>query len=184
MASAFSHAVAALALGACFYQPAIPKRVWLAGAVCATLPDLDVIGFAFDIRYEDFLGHRGFTHSLLFAALLAAAVTGVWFRNGVSGLSVKQLWLYLFLAIASHGVLDAFTNGGLGVAFFAPFNNTRYFFPWTPIEVSPIGIDSFFSQRGWQVIQNELVWIWLPAALFTIFVLGGRHQLRRLKADG
>ena len=65
MASAFSHAVIALSIGTCFYRSEIPKRVWLVGMVCAALPDLDVIGFRLGIRYGDFWGHRGFTHSLL-----------------------------------------------------------------------------------------------------------------------
>jgi inner membrane protein len=73
MASAFSHAVSALSMGTCFYQPQIPKRVWLAGVACSVLPDLDVIGFRLGVRYSDFWGHRGFTHSLVFAALL-----GLW----------------------------------------------------------------------------------------------------------
>ena len=63
MASAFSHAVAALSIGTCFYRPEIPKRVWVAGALCSVLLDIDVIGFRFGIHY----GHRGFTHSLAFA---------------------------------------------------------------------------------------------------------------------
>jgi inner membrane protein len=74
LASGFSHAVAALSLGTCFYRPGMPKRVWIAGALCSVLPDIDVIGFHFGIRYGDFWGHRGFTHSLLFAAILAAFV--------------------------------------------------------------------------------------------------------------
>jgi inner membrane protein len=45
---------------------------------------------------------------------------------------------------ASHGILDAMTDGGLGVAFFSPFDDTRCFFPFRPIKVSPIGL-SFFS---------------------------------------
>jgi inner membrane protein len=61
------------------------------------------------------------------------------------------------------------TNGGLGVAFLAPVNNTRYFFPWTPIRVSPIGITRFFSDRGLSVLRSEFVWIWLPTiALITV----------------
>ena len=50
MASALSHAVAALGIGACFYQRGIPKRVWLIGAACSVIPDLDVIGFRFGTR--------------------------------------------------------------------------------------------------------------------------------------
>jgi inner membrane protein len=66
---------------------------------------------------------------------------------------------------ASHGVLDALTNGGLGVAFFAPFSNTRYFFPWTPIQVSPIGLRFFSSSSAWAVILSEIEWVWIPSAL-------------------
>jgi inner membrane protein len=43
-------------------------RLCLVGAVCAALPDIDVIGFRFGIDYGALLGHRGFTHSLAFAA--------------------------------------------------------------------------------------------------------------------
>jgi len=33
----------------------------------------------------------------------------------------------------------------------------RDFFPWTPIEVSPIGIAAFLSKRGWFVLKGELL---------------------------
>jgi inner membrane protein len=165
MASVFSHAVAALGIGACFYRPGVPKRVWVIGAVCSVVPDLDVVGFRFGVRYGDFWGHRGFTHSLLFAALLATVAILAAFRQAVPGLSRLALWAYFFLATASHGLLDAMTDGGLGVAFFSPFNNTRYFLPWRPIRVSPIGVTRFFGHRGLEVVQSELLWIWLPAAL-------------------
>lgn len=176
MASVFSHAVAALGIGACFYQPRTPKRVWVVGALCSVLPDLDVIGFRFGIPYADFWGHRGFTHSLLFAALLASLVVLLAFRQAVPDLSRFALWTYFFLATASHGFLDAMTDGGLGVAFFSPFNNTRYFLPWTPIRVSPIGVSRFFSQRGLEVVQSELLWIWLPAALPMVSAWLLRHR--------
>lgn len=168
MASDFSHAAAALSLGVWFYHPGIPKRIWAVGALCSVIPDVDVIGFSFGVRYGDFLGHRGFTHSLLFAALLAGAATLLAFPRNLAAATRYSLWAYLFLATASHGLLDAMTDGGLGVAFFAPFDNTRYFLPWTPIRVSPIGIERFFSGRGLTVLQSELLWIWLPAALLAV----------------
>ena len=68
MASAISHAIASLGVAACFYRPSIPNRVWSVGAVCTVFPDVDVIGFHYGIPYGDFWGHRGFTHSLIFAA--------------------------------------------------------------------------------------------------------------------
>jgi inner membrane protein len=163
--SAFSHAAAALSIGAWFYRPDVSKRVWTIGALCSAFPDVDVVGFSFGIRYGDFIGHRGFTHSLVFAALLAGAVTALIFRPGFPGISRLSLLAYFFLATASHGFLDAMTDGGLGVAFFAPFDNTRYFLPWTPIRVSPIGLGRFFTARGVTVLGSEFLWIWLPAAL-------------------
>ena len=165
MASLFSHAVAALSIGACFYRPGTPRRVWAVGMLCSVIPDVDAVGFRFGIRYGDFWGHRGFTHSLVFAALLAGAIIALGFRKATPGLSHLSLWAYFFLATASHGLLDAMTDGGLGIAFFSPFDNHRYFLPWTPIRVSPIGAGRFFSDRGLAVLQSELVWIWVPAAL-------------------
>jgi inner membrane protein len=179
VASAFSHAVAALSLGACFYRPCVPKRVWVAGALCSVIPDIDVVGFRFGIRYGDFWGHRGFTHSIIFAALLTGVVMFLCFPRGVPGLSRFSLSAYLFLATASHGVLDAMTNGGLGVAFFSPFDNGRYFLPWKPIRVSPISLGRFFSRQGYLVLKSELLWIWLPAGLFAVTVLILRARARR-----
>jgi inner membrane protein len=137
--------------------------------LCSVLPDLDLIGFRFGIPYGNFWGHRGFTHSLLFATLLAVLVSILAFRR-LPGASLRWIWSFLFLATASHGFLDAMTDGGLGAAFFSPFNNDRYFLPWRPIRVSPIGIGRFFTERGLDVLRSELLWIWLPAALLAALV--------------
>jgi inner membrane protein len=168
LASLFSHAVAAVGISACFYRPGTPKRVWVTGALCSVIPDLDFIGFRFGIHYGDSWGHRGFTHSLVFAALLATAALAIGFWRKTAGLGRFPLWIYFFLTTASHGLLDAMTDGGLGVAFFSPFNNTRYFLPWTPMRVSPIGIGRFFGPRSLEVVHSELLWIWLPVALLLV----------------
>lgn len=178
MASPFSHAIAALSIGSCFHRQNTSKRVWLAGALCSVIPDLDAVGFRFGVQYGDFWGHRGFTHSLLFAALLSGVVTMCLRWGDGLGIGRAALFLYLFLATASHGLLDALTNGGLGVAFFSPFDNRRYFLPWRPIRVSPIAVHRFFSERGFAVLQNELVWIWLPAILFAGVVVGLKRASR------
>ena len=73
-------------------------------------------------------------------------------------------------------MLDAMTNGGLGVAFFSPFDTTRYFLPFRPVEVSPIGVREFFTGRAWNILISEMKWIWIPAAvtagLFRVWHLG------------
>jgi len=182
MASVISHAVAALAIGAAFYKPGFPKRAWVLGATCSMLPDLDVIGFHFDVHYGDFWGHRGFTHSLLFAAVLALSLTAIAFRAN-NPYDRRILWLYFFLATASHGLLDAMTNGGLGVAFFSPFDARRYFLPWRPILVSPIGVTRFFSFRGLAILRSEIYWAWLPAMLLasSAFLLRRVHTTQSEK---
>ena len=107
----------------------------------------------------------------MFAVLLALVVVWLGFRKTPA---FSQRWwkllLYFFIVTASHGLLDALTNGGAGVAFFAPFDATRYFFLWRPIPISPIGM-RFFSQRGLEVFWNEFLWIWIPASLVVGVVL-------------
>ena len=173
MASAFTHAAAALALGTAFRRPGRSARFWLLGAAFAVVPDLDGIGFWLGVPYESALGHRGFSHSIVFAALLAS-VGLLAFRDASVGRA--RIWLFLFLATVSHGVLDAMTSGGGGVAFFAPFQNERYFFPWRPILVSPMSIRRFFTERGVRVLASEMVWVWIPAAGFALIALGLRGR--------
>lgn len=175
MPTPVTHAVAALAIGGPWYRGEIPKRIWVAAATCSAIPDLDAIGFRFGIRYQDFWGHRGFTHSIIFAALLAAALTLV--LRHTRGIARLSLFFYLFVATASHGLLDAMTNGGLGVAFFSPFDNRRYFLPWRPIRVSPIAVSRFFNLRAVGILETELIWIWLPSAIFALAVFLFRRRL-------
>ena len=185
MATVFSHAIAAIALKTPFPTQTVPKRVWLLGGLFATLPDIDVIGFRFGIAYTDLFGHRGFTHSLLFAAIVALLGALIVLPTQIGPARRWLVWLYLFMATASHGLLDALTNGGHGVAFFAPFENSRYFFPFTPLEVSPIGVSRFFSWRGAEVLLNELVWIWMPSGFLVLTAaLFRRLRGRRFAAPG
>lgn len=176
MASAFSHAFVAVVMGKIFVRGSMPLRFWVLSILCSILPDADVIGFAFGIRYGDWLGHRGFSHSLLFALLVAGVIVWLAFRKLSEGRSKAALIFYFFLVTASHGFLDALTNGGLGIAFFSPLDTTRYFFPYRPVEVSPIGLGAFFSSWGAAVMLSELLWIWLPVSLILVAVVGFRRM--------
>jgi inner membrane protein len=121
-------------------------------------------------------GHRGFTHSILFALIVAAAGWGLAQRLQATRWVVC---LVLFLSTVSHGVLDAMTTGGLGVAFFSPFSNQRIFLPWRVIEVSPMGVSRFFSVRGIQILASEVVTVWLPCLLFAVVGILVRKQSTR-----
>jgi len=142
------------------------------GIIFAMLPDADVIGFGFGIEYGDIWGHRGATHSILFAAIAALVATAI-----IQPDRYFVIAAFLFVSMASHGLLDMFTNGGLGAALFWPFYETRYFAPVTPIAVSPIGIGNFMSGRGLAVLKSEFIWIWLPLILFTGAIwISRRHR--------
>ena len=180
MATQFSHVVLAWSLGVALRPREVSIRLWVLGATCAILPDVDVIGFWMGLPYEHVLGHRGLTHSLAFAMVLSFVVVGTFFRGEPWVAARPRIFIYFFLATASHGVLDAVTNGGLGVAFFAPFDNTRYFFPFRPIEVSPLSMTGFFTREGVTILANEIVWVWLPSFLMA----SGFYFGRRWRADG
>jgi inner membrane protein len=177
VATIVSHALVAVTAARLAYPADRGNRIAIWAAALAMLPDLDVVAFLLGIGYGDFFGHRGFSHSLAFALLAGVVVVATRFRERPQW--TGRSWLlvgFFFLVTASHGLLDAMTNGGLGVAFFSPFENSRYFLPWTPLQVSPIG-RGFFSGEGVEVLLNEALWIGLPCAL--LLVLARTLEFRR-----
>jgi inner membrane protein len=159
MPTGITHAVVGLGLCEVVMGPAPSPLLCGLSMALAAAPDLDILAFWLGIPYGSFFGHRGFFHSLFCALVIGLVVALLTFQ--VFGLPWWQLWGYLFLVTASHGILDGFTNGGMGIAFFSPFDTGRYFFAWQPIEVSPIGL-AFFSKWGVRVLISELLWVWLP----------------------
>jgi inner membrane protein len=180
MPTVFTHAFVATAAAANHGTQISGIKLWPALVVSSMLPDADVIGLALGVPYEAVMGHRGFFHSLTFALLWSLLVVLICFHQ-VPKLS-RDWWkliVLFFLVTASHGVLDALTNGGLGIAFFSPFITRRYFFPWQPIQVSPIGGAFFSSELGRAVLVSEFKYVWLPVAVLWLMVWGVRKRLRR-----
>jgi inner membrane protein len=168
MASAFGHAIAAVGIGKLFPQKIMHSKVYVLGATSAILPDLDIISYHFGLYDLSIWTHRGITHSF-FAAFLWAGILLLIFHWKQAKKAKIVLFNYYFIATASHGFLDALTNGGDGVAFLAPFSDERIFLPFRPIQVSPIGISNFFSEWGISVLKSEFIFIMLPSlALFLI----------------
>jgi len=127
------------------------------------LPDADVVGFALGVQYGDPWGHRGATHSLTFSAAVGLAIGLVAPRFR---LPAARTALTAILVLASHAALDSMTDGGLGCALLWPFDLTRYFAPWRPIPVAPIGL-AFFTPDGGTVTLIELV-LFSPACWFAL----------------
>lgn len=175
LASVISHPAVPLALAVALGPSRVPAALVVVGCAASVLPDMDSLGFAAGIPYGHPLGHRGFTHSLFFAALLALLCWPLSRRLGASPLTTLA---FVFVSAASHGLLDAMTTGGLGVAFLSPFSNARHFLPWRSILVSPIGVEPFFSRYGLRVLWSEVVWIWIPSAVLALLGVAGRVTLR------
>lgn len=168
MPTLITHAVVAGVAAKGFNEKRDRLRLGLIATFCSILPDADVIGFSVGVRYGDFFGHRGFFHSPFFSFLISLLLVQIYFIK-IRPFSTKW-WKYVFfftIVGASHGLLDAFTDGGLGIALLSPLTDSRYFFPWTPIRVSPIGIGEFFSPWGKRVIISEMIYVWVP--LFALY---------------
>lgn len=145
-------------------RPAIDWRPAAAWAALSMLPDADVISLPLGVAYGSAWGHRGATHSLAFAVGVGLAIAIV-----ARMLGRPALWTGALAAavLASHPILDTLTNGGLGCALFWPFDHTRYFAPWRPIPVSPIGL-SYLSAYGMYVAVSELV-IFSPVIAYALW---------------
>jgi inner membrane protein len=172
MPSSLSHAMVAVAAGAMLAPRTHLRPFLIIGAVCAVLPDIDAMGRTLPIAEGDleFLGgHRGFTHSLTFAALTGVVVgSAALFRQSWNGHRLR-LMIFIAFATAAHGALDALTSVGAAtspVQFFSPFSTQGYTSSWHPIH-GPFG---------------ELLVCLLPLGLLTRYVWHARGLPKRARS--
>jgi inner membrane protein len=106
------------------------RKAALVGAICGTIPDLDVF-IPMGDPVSDMTYHRGFSHSILFAILATPLL--VWVLSKIKWFEFvcdKRTHLGVFLALVTHPLLDAMTIYG-----------TQIFWP---LPVAPIGVGSIF----------------------------------------
>jgi|SRR5438552_2711579 len=171
MVTSYTHGLVGLGLGKVFTGRRLPWLFWLLALVLPILPDVDVFSRA---AYGSTWGHRGFTHSLVFAlglALVAALPTFRYFK-----ISFWILWSFFFVITATHGVLDACTKGGEGIPLLWPFYDHR-FGPWGPILVSDLGFEWPDPRRS-RALRDEMLWVWLPLAVLVGIVMLWRRWRR------
>jgi len=158
VASPWTHAIAGAAVGALYPDPVHRRRVVALAAICATVPDLDLIGWPLGISPSSLLGHRGLAHSIPVAILLGIAATAFLPRLA-KGRRIVAAGV-LMLATATHGLLDALTTyAPTGPAFWAPFSNARYRFVWQPLT----GTGGLHTDFG-----REILYVWVPALLLVL----------------
>jgi inner membrane protein len=181
MPSILTHPAVPLTLGLALGRKTAPPALVITGVAASILPDLDIMTYyIMGISLSNEYGHRGFSHSILFAALVALA--GAYLLR-----AYKIPWhvaaCFLFIAAISHGILDAFTNGGHGIAFFWPWSKTRYFAFYRVIEVSPIHLERILPGRMKTVFLSELLWVWFPLTIIGLSGAIGRKRLSRLSTQ-
>ncbi len=153
-----------LALGACmgeaFAGKTLGKKAMLWGALAQSVPDVDFISAFWMDTPSSLLAHRGFTHSLLFCALitpLLALLAERWHRP--HNIRLGRWMLFFGGVIFIHVFIDAFNNYGVG--WLEPFSHRRISF--NAIYVA----DPFFS-------------IW-PGIAGLVLLLLKRRSLNRKK---
>lgn len=152
-----------IALGACvgeaFFGKGFGKKAMLWGALAQSAPDIDfVAGFWMSVP-ENLLAHRGFTHSLLFAALISPVLAMAAERIHRPRNIRFSKWLIFFATeVFLHLLLDGFNNYGVG--WFEPFSHLRVSF--NAIYVA----DPLFS-------------IWPGIAVVMLFLINSFNRRRR-----
>jgi inner membrane protein len=167
MPTIYTHGIVGLGAGGVAFPRCRSWLFWVLAGFLPMIPDFDAFSTA---AYGTTFGHRGFTHSFVFAlgiGLLAAGLTFKFLKMRFWTLAV-----FFFVITVSHGILDAFTTGGYGILWLWPFSNTR-FGPWGPIRVADIGFE-WPSPWSSMAVRSELFWVWLPTALIVILVTGIR----------
>ena len=170
MPTIIGHAAAGMAVSRGFFLKRWDLLAAVTAILCALLPDIDSLGFVMGVPYGSKYGHRGISHSFAFSAAVALFFSLTVYMAIPRQANRLKLFVCFFIAGISHGLLDAMTDGGLGVAFFAPFSNVRYFLPWRPIPVSAIGIAASLRGRGPGVFFFEFLHLALPSAGFIAVV--------------
>ena len=126
----------------------------------ANLPDIDVaLGLLGDPIFS-ISHHRGLTHSLVFAPVLALLPAMIFAKFGKLK-NFKTLWFLSLLGILLHIFFDLITP--FGTQLFAPFSTARYNLDWMFI------IDPFFT--GMLALALLLAKIFKPRQ--RQFILGG-----------
>jgi len=113
------------------------RSALIIGALAGMAPDLDVLirSSSDPLLFLEF--HRQFTHSLIFIPFGALLCALFFYPFAKSKLTFKLIYMFSFLGLATHGLLDACTS--YGTQLFWPFSHQRV--AWNTVSI----IDPFFT---------------------------------------
>ncbi|QIK78700.1 metal-dependent hydrolase [Sphingomonas piscis] len=164
MPTVITHALLPLIGAAAVPQARLTRPLIMVGMAAAMLPDADLVSRWFGVPHAADFGHRGATHTLLFALLIGGAAALCFRKRRLSA------FLFVMLSNLSHSLADMLTGGGKGIMLLWPMDHERWKFLVHPVQVSPIGLQGFESGAIWPVFASELMWLLLPAVLLAAFL--------------
>ncbi len=118
------------AVGQAGFQHKLGRKAVLWGAIYGMVPDLDVLVKFSGNPFAEQLYHRGFTHSLFFAPLIAPIAAVVMRKSYKTGDYWSWLWL-IFWALITHPLLDVFTH--YGTQLLNPLSTYRFSLAAIPV---------------------------------------------------
>jgi len=179
-----SQATLGAAVGVAVLGNKIGYKAAIIGAIGGTIPDLDVLITPLFTEFQKISIHRGYSHSILFCILGSFPFAYVLSRiKWTKDVSYKRLWLFSFLALFTHVLLDAFTT--YGTQLFLPFTDWRVGFDSInivdPIYTVPLlagVLGSVFLQRKqskkWKILNTVGLII---STLYLLFTLANKQYI-------
>ena len=167
------------ALGAAIGEAILGKQIgWKGaalGAIIATIPDLDVALYLFYDKFDMLSIHRGYSHSILFSIVGAFLIAYLLqYINWTKDISYIRLWVFTWLALFTHMLLDTFT--AYGTQSYLPFSNNRVGFDSInvvdPVYTVPLLIGLVLSLFIYKNKPSRRIYNSLGIAISTFYLLG------------
>lgn len=165
-------------LGAAVGEAALGKKVGnraaLWGAVCGTIPDLDVIANFFMDDLGALITHRGVTHSILFSVAMAPVMGFLIHRIYKGKWGTQNEWSKMaFWSLITHPILDCFTTWG--TQLFYPFSDYRVafnnIFVADPMYTIPFMICLIVALTIHREKRARRIWNWVGIAISSFYML-------------
>ncbi|MCI5057580.1 MAG: metal-dependent hydrolase [Flavobacteriales bacterium] len=175
------------AIGEAILGKKIGRKAAILGAIGGTIPDLDVLLTPFFSEFQKISIHRGYSHSILFCLL--GAFLFAYFLSRIKRakeISFQRLWLFSFLALFTHVLLDAFTT--YGTQLFLPFTDWRVSFdsinivdPFytVPLLLGVLGSVFWYEKQSKKRSVPNSVGL-IISSLYLLFTLGNKQHIEQV----
>lgn len=168
-----THIVLGATLGEALAGHRLKKKAMWIGAVAQSIPDFDFLASFWSDSPTDLLAHRGFTHSLLFIALIAPALAWLARRWHKNDYSMREWIVFFSVQLFTHIFLDTFNAYGTG--WFEPFSHRRLsfnvLFVADPLFTVWLIISSLALLTRWNNQSWRVRWTWFGLGMSVFYLI-------------